>query len=234
VQLFCYADGWADLVIAQMAATRESPKAMFWGYACLCVGRHFDDVIEELYEELDRATGEYLHVFSMLPPPRAIVEKRLMQLRVIEPELPGPAAVMRERLTSLQSRTGQLYAYQGKGARRTQVGEKVRLLKELAEAGLKVDQYADFLFFDFHQRGDQVDVDVIAAKQSPVVEGASSYKYVDLFSQMGKKARSHYMRGDSVEVFVKDLGFDWAIHVALEKTFSLRIYLENLAKGLSR
>jgi hypothetical protein len=94
--------------------------------------------------------------------------------------------------------------------------KKVQLLEELTEAGLKADQYADFLFFDFHRinKEDHVDIDVIAARQTPLEDGASSYKYIDLFQRMANKAEKRFRNGDSVESFVDDLSFEWNVKIA--------------------
>jgi hypothetical protein len=74
VFIFEYARGWADLIVDQLAAARGSDNPFIWGYACLSIGRQFDPVIEEHYDEIDETTGDTLHVFSMMPPPLGLLD----------------------------------------------------------------------------------------------------------------------------------------------------------------
>jgi hypothetical protein len=227
MQVFAYSAGWADLMLAQLAASHDSPDPTEWGYACLCIGRHFDEPLESLYDEIDVATGKFLHVFSLLPPPRTFVDRRLAELRQSR-NTAGAVERVRTHLLALEARHSGLYHYK----RRQQVAEKVRLLKELADAGLRTDQYADFLFFSFRRESDDIDIDVIAAKQSPLAEGASSYAYVDLFQRMGRIAEKHHSRNDDVERFVSALSLEWSAKIALRKTFDLKQYIEGFFKAL--
>lgn len=148
--IFSYATGWADLVVDQLASARGSDNPFIWGYACLCVGREFDAVIGEYYDEINEITGETLHVFSMLPPPIGLLDERIQQMR-----RGGLGSSSYERLLSLRNST-RAYSVDPKRMadnKRIQIREKVELLKELEGAGLRVNQYADFLFFDFRRSG---------------------------------------------------------------------------------
>lgn len=220
MQVFAYARGWADLVVSQLAASHNTDNPEFWGYSCLCIGRKFDDIIEKLYPEIDYYTGPYLHIFSLLPPPESFLYKRINEMQKAK-NVPDKVIYATDRLLALERDKGMYYFYD----RRKQIQEKVSILKDLSKAGLAVDQYADFLFFDFRKVNDEVHIEVIAAKSTPIKEGASSYDYIDLFANMGKKAELHYLKGDDVNKFVKDLSLEWSIKIGISKALGLKEYI---------
>jgi hypothetical protein len=229
--IFEYGQGWADLVTCQMTVTRGSNNPFVWGYACLCIGSQFDPIIEQRYAEIDYVTGEYLHVFSMLPPPKSFLDERLKESRGSS-DL--SSAVTYERLTRLRNSkraypdSAEVGAKRRAELRHTMIDEKVRLLKELQEhGGMQVGLKADFLFFDFRRVGsdDDVDIDVIAAMQSPLGDSSTPSQYIQLFESMAKKAKQHYERADSVERFVKSLDISWSARIALNKTTNLKTFI---------
>ena len=232
MQIFAYAPGWADLVVAQLAVSHNTERPDLWGYACLCIGRNFDALINEYYEEIDYVTGSYLHVFSMLPPPRLFFESRISLLKQ-KSDVQEDAVYLKQRLTSMQGNYRSLYAYDDPRHKQQLISEKVRLLKDLASAGLRADQYADFLFFNFGGERGNIDIDVIAAKQSPIGERASHNLQMAFFERLGKQAEKHYLKQDSVETFVKSLGWEWSARIALQKALNLKTYIDGFLKGFT-
>lgn len=228
MQVFAYARGWADLVVAQLAASHKTDDPVLWGYACLCVGRKFDDVIEKLYPEIDHVTGSYLHVFSLLPPPKEFLYEKIQALKLSSPSS-KTILYAQNRLSALAHDKGMYYCYD----RRQQIQERVNLLKDLQNAGLSADQYADFLFFDFRKNENDIEIDVIATKSTHLKEGESDYSYIDLFAKMGEKAENHFRKGDSVEAFVKDLSIEWDLKFSISKVLGIKKYIKEFIDKIS-
>jgi hypothetical protein len=226
MQVFIYSKSWADLMVTQLTAGSGSGRAEAWGYSCLCIGRNFEDVLERRYEEIDLYSGKYLHIFSLLPPPRKFLNRRIAALRQ-EDSL--QAEWLREKLLELLN-DRYLYAYR----RSDQIHEKVRLLRDLADDGLNVDEYADFLFFDYRLVLDETHVDVIAVKQSPMERTAKDEEFIKLFGRMGELATELWERGASAEDYVRLLDKKWARRLALRRARNLARYIFDFQREVSR
>jgi hypothetical protein len=162
VHIFTYSKEWADLVVAQIATSHGTRCVAAWGYGCLVVGKEFEAVIERNWQAVDRIAGPYLHVFALIPPPKDFVGDRLRALKQASPSDDRDFAI--ERYTALVS--------QADPPKSILVREKIELLTDLRQAGLRADQYADFLFFEFRNEGADVDIDVVAAKSAAIAAEA--------------------------------------------------------------
>ena len=222
--IFTYSEKWADIVVSQLAARHQTTDPQHWSYACLCLGRAFDPILAKYYLEIDEILGPYLHVFSLLSPPRAFIEKKYQELR--------------SRSDDLSQRSKLLYESMLTGSRslvpdeRQMIREKVQLLADLRDAGLRADQYADFLFFSFRATDEDIDIDVIAAAAAPISEGASTNAFLDLFASMAKIAEKHYRANDPVEAFVNDLRLRWAIRIDIRKARDLYEYIRGFVSAV--
>ena len=232
--IFEYAKGWADLVVGELAASSESDRPDLWGYACVCIGRELEPFLEENYQEVNYVTGKYLQVFSMLPPPAHFLDQRIREMERADKSMYVSAAL--KRLSEIRA---SKYAYDDNivesGERRGQIRhkkieEKLFLLEELKEAGLEVSQRVDFLFFDFRRTEDDpdVDIDVIAAMQSPFDKKEGASNMMDLFERMATKAEKHYQQGDSVDEFVRSLRMNWSLHLAMSKATRIQEFIKSL------
>jgi len=221
MHLMVYAKGWADLVVSQLAASHNTEDLACWGYSCLCIGRKFDDIIEQNYAEIDDVLGRHLHVFSMLPPPKSFLYERIKELDSAS-SVTEQALYATNRLLSLKQDKDMYYRYD----RSRQIQEKVRLLRDLKEVGMPVNQYADFLFFDFRKPEEEIEIDIIAAKATPIKEDATSYEYIDLFKRMGERATFHYKKEHDVYRFVDGLNLEWSFQIAVSKIFGIHEYIK--------
>lgn len=205
--IFGYSSVWADLVTMQMRSVL-GPNPATWGYACLCIGREIDTLLEDNYEAVDAASGDFLHLFSLRPPPKAFLATRIREAQFAGHHALADAL---QRGTQCPKDRGQ------------QVAEKVRLLRDLASAGLRADQYADFLFFDFQQDGETYDVDVIAAKAAPSLKDEQGV--LSFFRGLSQKAHLCAAKGQSAEQFVASATLSWDAKVALQRTGKLGEYV---------
>jgi hypothetical protein len=168
MHLFAYSKSWADIVAAQMAASHGTRCVGAWGYGCIVIGREFEKIIEDHWLEVNRLSGRYLHVFCLVAPPMEFIGNRLAKLRH------SPKTKDTQYAIDLLQKSISLRPPD----KRIQVREKVCLLKDLAEAGLKVDEYADFLFFDFRNDGADVEIDVIAAKAAGM-SASDDFRFIE-------------------------------------------------------
>jgi hypothetical protein len=114
------------------------------------------------------------------------------------------------------------------------VEEKVKLLSDLRYAGLKADQYADFLFFGFRgTHKDDITVDVIAAQAAPVPDNANPSAFLDLFASMARVAEKHYRANDDVAKFTRDLSLRWALQLDIRKARDLFAYIRSFIAGVT-
>jgi hypothetical protein len=62
--------------------------------------------------------------------------------------------------------------------------ERAVLLSDLRDAGVKAGMNTDFLFFNFRRAGEPgaMDIDIIAAEQSPLRDDAKKEDYLYLFT----------------------------------------------------
>lgn len=215
--LFEYSRDWADLVVTQLAARHQTIEPKHWSYACLCIGRRFDPILAEHYLEIDEILGPYLHVFSLLPPPREFIAQRFQEVRERSDALSRRAKYLYESFL-----TGNRSDLPNRGK---MIREKVKLLADLRDAGLQADQYADFLFFAFHLDGRDVDIDVIAAATAPLPDDARPNVFLDLFASMAKTAEKHYRANHSVKAFVDDLSLRWTVQIDIRKASDLYGYI---------
>lgn len=208
------ASNWVDLIRIQLKSSRDCNDANLSGYACLCVGKKFDEVIEKYYSEIDEHLGPYLHVFSFFPPPPKLYEKRLKEIRYS-----GFIDNKKDEIIQLlqdQHNSERVYQFE----RRTIIHEKVQLLKELSNLGLPTDQYIDFIFFSFSPDSNDT-IQIYGTKTCPMKDGESLYKYVDFFKRMGDKAYKHYAAGNPLETFVKDLTWDFTMGMLVKRGLDL-------------
>jgi hypothetical protein len=224
--VFAYSKNWADLVVAQLAARHPAVDPQDWSYACLCIGRKFDEVLEHHYLEIDQILGPHLHVFSLFPPPQNFISQRYKALRPRQDEAGKRAEAIYEQLLTVDGS----YSID----RHRMIEEKVKLLSDLRSAGLSVDQKADFLFFAFHGTGEEVDIDVIAAATAPISDTDGPEAFLDFFDRMAKVAEKHYKADHDVQAFVRALSFRWAIKIDIRKAQGLYGYIQrfiNVVKG---
>ena len=83
------------------------------------------------------------------------------------------------------------------------------LLGDLANAGLPVDQYADFLFFRFRNGDKDIDIDIIAAKHARIPANSDVRVYLRAIQRMAILAETHSNRGSSVQDYLRSLDWDW-------------------------
>lgn len=219
-----YSADWADLVVDQLATTYQTRCVGVWGYACLVVGREFEGVVERNWLAVSRLTGPHLHFFALLPPPREFVQERLNQLRDI-PQSLETEWVKRRLLDILVHRDID---------RSILVREKVNLLSDLRDAGLKSDQYADFLFLRFRNDGADVEIDVVAAKSAGIPADADDRDYLACIERMSRIAAHHYDRNSPITAVAKDMAFLWDVRVAIGRAGLLLGYIKSFLNGISR
>ena len=222
MNIFGYSEEWADLVVAQLATTHGTRHVSKWGYACLVVGKEFEEVIERNWDKVDKFTGPYLHIFSFLPPPKLFVQERLNALKQ-SPSSPDREIAKEKYLKLIQSEDID---------RSILIREKVCLLKDLREAGLKVDQYADFLFLQFRKEGADIIIDVIAIKNAGIPIGADDRDYLTCIDKMTSIAKKHYQRNSPANVVVKDMTLHWDVKVSIQKATGLCDYIKSFLKNL--
>ena len=213
-----YSADWANLVVAQSTARNQTLDPAHAGYACLCVGRKFDPILEKHYSEIDKVMGPAFHIFSLFPPPHDFIVEHFKALRTNED---APSEAARAIYKSLLGKD--------RIAPHEIVREKVQLLIGLGDAGLKEGQYADFLFFAFRPGG-SAGLDVIAAAAQPPGDDAKPEAHVGLFATMAKKAATHSQANDSIETFVKDLPLGWTAPIDIQKAKDLSAYIEGFIK----
>jgi len=214
--VFSYSDAWADLVVQQLNE-RLGPDPTSWGYVCLCVGREFEELIHDNYEAFNEVSGKHLHIFTLLSPPWAFAQARA-------------AMAEAKGMGTLAARIRETATPQPRG---TQISEKVALLKDLTRVGLKADQYADFIFFDFDVSSNwQVDIDVVAVKTAP--KPSNEEEALQLFAHMAKVAERKSTEGCSAEEFVASMNWKWSIRVALKSGMNLSKYVSEFLSSFRR
>jgi hypothetical protein len=224
MHLFAYSKSWADIVAAQIAASHGTRCVGVWGYGCIVIGREFEKVVEEHWLEVNRLSGRYLHVFCLVAPPLEFIGERIAQLRN------GPQSEDSLYARDLLEKAISIHAPK----KRIQVGEKVRLLQDLADAGLNPGEYADFLFFDFRNAGPDIDIDVIAAKAALMNDGADTRAYLKCFQQLGELAAKAYKNGYSAEKFSRMVDAAWARRVLISKAPQLFGYIKDFMGKLAK
>lgn len=213
-----YTFDWANLVVGQLIASHRAISPELWGYACFCIGSQFDAFIAEHYYEIDYVVGDHLHVFTLLPPPKNLLDERIGRLMRVSD---GRCDDARQRLEVLRQKW---YSPLDKDDLQR---ERAVLLSELRGAGVKADMETDFLFFDFRrvEEPGAVDIDLVAAEQSPLKDGAATGEYFKLFKQMAEKAAESYERGDTVDQFASSLKWRWSVRIALSRTLHLKEFV---------
>ena len=213
--IFEYGKDWANIFIARVAARHQDLDPEHVSYACLCVGRKFDPILEEHYLEINKILAPSFHILSLFPPPHNFVVDRFKSLRTLED---APSEAARASYKSLLNKDR-------KDPPHEIVRAKVQLLTGLVKAGLGDGQYADFLFFSFRPGGSIAGLNVIAAATQPLADDARPQTYIDLFASMAKKAVAHSEANDNVEAFVKDLPLSWTARVDIQKADDLLSYI---------
>jgi hypothetical protein len=216
MHILSFTEDWVDLIRLQLKASKNTDDPNRSGYACLCVGKKFDPVIEEYYSEIDEITGPNLHIFSLFPPPPKLYEDRIQRLK----KSTIKDCKKREVLKKLNERKQIAEGME----KRTIIHEKVLLLKEL---GLPPDQYIDFIFFQFSDINSE-SIKVIYTISAPLKERESNYAYIDLFKKMGEKANIHFSQKNCLETYVKDLDWDFFQMGLLKKGIGLFSFIANL------
>lgn len=79
---------------------------------------------------------------------------------------------------------------------------------------------------------EEVDIDLIAAKQSPLNSQSGPQDYLELFRRMGEKAERHYHQGNPVEQFVRALSLEWNARISINLTDRLRTFLDYFIKAV--
>jgi hypothetical protein len=225
LHILAYTEGWADLIVLQMAARYRSENPARWGYACLCIGPRFEETIERHYEEVDILTGDSLHIFSLLPPPQQFLDQRLLEIDQLNTV---GSADLKNRLERLVRSRHSLYAA-GDVARQA---ERAHLLYDLREQGMAANHRTDFIFLDFRVRDDETHIDVVAAQEAPGADSLSHGQCLDIFEKMGRKAHESSRKGLRVDDFVRQLNFEWSSKIALAKATDLGRYLVKFLKLL--
>jgi hypothetical protein len=233
---FTFASNWAEIMTGQLVAFRGYPDPAYWGYACLCVGNRFEAVLSECYLDIDLYTGEYLHVFSLFPPPLQLVDARIKAMMKINDPAVEPSLVHLQRLRkNLISQNPKEDGGRMKGILRN---ERNLILKALKDANVGVDASTDFIFFDFRSlvatRHRDIDIDVVAAMQSPMGKKEDVSKYVEFFQGMGTLAKDSFGQGHGVQQFVNRLQLRWSARISLNKIGSIRQYIGFFGKALGR
>jgi hypothetical protein len=206
--VFEYSNAWADLLTQQMEIRlRGDPDN--WGYACLCIGRKLDDFIERNYAAVDRISGDFLHVFSLRPPPTSFLNDRIFEAQRL-----GNVELAEDLLQMVRL---------GPKDRGQQVREKANLLQDLRNCGMRPDQYADFLFFDLQLVQETYNIDVIAAKVAPSI--ADEVALWGFFKNLAEVAESNAAHGKTAEQFVKGATWSWDLKVSLQRTSKLSKYI---------
>jgi len=223
MHIFAYSKEWADLVVAQISTSHRTRCAAAWGYGCIVVGKEFEGVIERNWEAVNRIAGPYLHIFALIPPPKDFVGSRLRALKDSPPSDDREFAI--ERYTNLLRQPDPNRSYL--------IKEKVLLLTDLRNAGLKADQYADFLFFEFRNEGADVTIDVVAAKSAAIDAPADDMEYLKCIERMAHLAKKHYQRSSSVHVLVKDMALLWDAKISILKAMGLFSYMKDFVKNIT-
>ena len=213
--IFEYGEDWANIFIARLAERHQALDPEHGSYACLCIGRKLDPILEQHYLEIDKILTPSFHIFSLFPPPHDFVVERFKALRTLED---APSEAARSSYKSLLNK-------ERKDPPHEIVRAKVQLLTGLVKAGLEDGQYADFLFFAFRPDCGIAGLDVIAAAAQPLDDDARPQAYIELFASMAKKAVTHSEANDSVEAFVKDLPLSWTARVDIQKAEDLLSYI---------
>lgn len=215
--IFSYPQIWADIVVSQLLVSHNSMDINKWGYCCLCIGKRFDEIIEKHYEEIDLVTGKYFHVFSLTPPPKKIILKRIFEITGSNLDSKHKSLLLEQLDSFLKSGTIEKWH---------QISEKVELLKELKDAGLNINQYADFIFLKVVNESQSIRVESIAAKAAPLHENSSPQDYINFFQRLSVSAEKHYRDHKSIEEFVADLSLEWSIRIHLRNTYKLFQYIK--------
>jgi len=209
---FQYSSDWADFVVAQLANRHQTRRAEQWGYACLVVGRKFEEVIGRNWHEVHTFTGPYLHIFALVPPPYKFIEERRQQL-LRSPDshdahLSADRNLALEKFDSILSRRPNWKSLNE---------QKVDLRQDLREAGLPDNEHADFLFMGFRNEGDNVLIDFVAAKSAAIEESAADREYLACISRMARIAGKNYFRNSPIDKVVKEMSFPWDLKFAVKK-----------------
>jgi hypothetical protein len=160
-----------------------------------------------------------LHIFSLFPPPPRLYEDRIQRIKSSNIKDSKKREVLK-KLVDKKQIAERIYSYD----KRTIIHEKVLLLKEL---GLPPDQYIDFIFFEFSDINSK-SIKVIYTTSTPLKDGESKYKFIDLFKKMGEKANIHYNQNNSIETFVKDIVWDFFQMGLLKKGMGLFSFIADL------
>lgn len=219
MHILFFGEDWVDLIRLQLKASKNTDNPNRSGYACICVGKKFDPVIEEYYSEINEVTGPNLHIFSLFPPPPRLYEDRIQRIKSSNIKDSKKREVLK-KLVDKKQIAERIYSYD----KRTIIHEKVLLLKEL---GLPPDQYIDFIFFEFSDINSK-SIKVIYTTSTPLKDGESKYKFIDLFKKMGEKANIHYNQNNSIETFVKDIVWDFFQMGLLKKGMGLFSFIADL------
>jgi hypothetical protein len=225
MHLLEYNQQWADVIVSQIATSRGSRLTETWGYACLVLNKDIEKIVEENYEEIDFISGKYLHVFALIPPSQNWIAERYNKI------LRSKESADKQYLIEIFQR---LLNRNSPPDKRTQITEKVRLLKELQECGFEPDMYADFLFFDFRNTDDDVDIDVIAAKTTSISNYGDAREVKSCFQKMSQIAEISYSKNYSADQFVKELTWEWGIKVSLKKGLEIWEYISKFKSFLGK
>jgi hypothetical protein len=216
---FALSHDWADFMAMQMAVSSGSADPKDWGYACLCIGDRLEEAIRRHYLEIDRLTGQHLHVFSFVRPPH----DRL--IRMVRDAQMNPRAA--ELLPKLERIKNKSWIEDDPGR---YAGEKDRLITELRECGVRANSDTAFVFFQVASVKGGIDFDVVATRESPLRNNARDSEIEHLFERMGTKATESFSKGQSASQYVRTFDLPWAVPVALRKAETWLRFVESFRK----
>jgi hypothetical protein len=219
MHIFDYSREWGDIVVTQLAVSHNSLETDLWGYACLVLNEKLEEYLEKNYEKVDLLTGNHLHVFTMIPPPRHFVEERCRQIQNSASIDGGRASELFERLRR------KTYP-----VRSIQKREKARLLGDLDNSGFEPNLLADFLFFDFKRIDDfqGVDIDVIAVKTAPIFDYSNQRDIERLFQDISDRAKKSFGKNHRAEEFVDILSAAWLRKIRIKEGTDIATFIIGL------
>jgi len=225
MHLFSYPNAWAvaDTVASQIAASRGTRCTEVWGYGCIVVGKQFEKALLQNWQDVDRLAGPYLHVFSFVAPPMDFIGDRMAKLRAL-PKTDDT----RRALGLLED-----FINMRPPDKSTQIREKVMLLQDLQRAGLKPDERADFLFFDFRNEGFDVEVELIAFGAAGINSDAPVNDCLCCFEQMGNAAEKASLQRLPASGYISMLNRAWSRQVMIKAAPRILEYIKKFLSPLS-
>lgn len=102
------------------------------------------------------------------------------------------------------------------------------MLNEIHNSGLENNQYIDFIFLKFSDYNPNK-IEIVGASTSSISDNATSYEYIDFFTEMGEKATKCFLDNKSTEQFVSSLSISFKVRILLKKGLNIFTYIKNLS-----